>query len=82
MRYFHQVDNTADIFESAKLPNEKGEVPLCSLLIAPCESPLSIGLYLPLPSAMVAIRSMPGTVTCSTLPSGQWISISSIFEAW
>ena len=30
---------------------------------------------------MVTMRSMAGTVTCSTLPSGQWISMSSILVA-
>ena len=46
-----------------------------------CEWPDSKRAYLPLPSVMVTMRSMPGAVTCSTLPSGQWISMSSIFVA-
>ena len=37
--------------------------------------------YFPVPSVMVTMRSTPGTVKCSSLPLGQWISMSSILVA-
>jgi len=39
------------------------------------------GSYFPVPSVRVTILSTAGTVKCSTLPLGQWISMSSILVA-
>lgn len=53
-----------------------------SLLSTPQSTRRSARSYLPVPSVTVRILSTPGTVKCSTLPLGQWISISSTSAAW